>query len=122
MFRTCYGEPMAKKKKVKLVRVRSGRPSKSSKPVMVRLSLALLDDLWATAQRGSFKDQTVWIELATDEVPLRALVRDALTSLVRSRISQNKRVCEDNGSTPPNVRVAAKSTPPAEIAAALKGD
>ena len=89
---------------------------------MVRLSLALLDDLWATAQRGSFKDQTVWIELATDEVPLRALVRDALTSLVRSRISQNKRVCEDNGSTLPNVRVAAKSTPPAEIAAALKGD
>ena len=112
------------KRKRKLVPVRSGPPSKASQSVMVRLPKALLDDLLATARWHRLQGQDsggIWLPVSADQVPLRALVRDALTTVALGRIDYNRRQAERLNLTRfEQLRSAPKSVARNEVDAALE--
>ena len=114
---------MAKRKR-KLVPVRSGPPSKASQSVMVRLPKALLDDLLATAHWHRLQGSDsggIWLPVSADQVPLRALVRDALTAVALGRIEHNRQqVNRLNLSRFEQLRSAPKSVARYEVHAALE--
>ena len=97
---------------------RTGRPARGSEPK------ALLDDLLATARWHRLQGQDsggIWLPVSADQVPLRALVRDALTTAALGRIDYNRRQAERLNLTRfEQLRSAPKSVARNEVDAALE--
>ena len=94
--------------------VRPPRPSKVSRAVMVRVPLAVLDDLWATAVLRPHGRNWVWSAADPDRVPLRALIRDALSATASRRIAHNVELAKGS-QLPRGTRMKPRSTRSDEV-------